>query len=394
MIPLPTSHTKLFAVPKSIAIRLPMMIKYTNMQAVTISRIGFLILGIVFVSIFSVAVILFARGYRPNFQSRQLKPTGILVATTFPDSAQIYINNILKSVTPLTTNLAPGNITIDIKKDGYFPWTKKMLIQPETVTRISAYMFPSVPSLKAVTTSGASLPTLSPDGTKIAYISGTNLYTLDLNESPFGLINRESQLITTFISSPTQLFWSPDSRQVVATVSAELLDSWAATAKIKEDQKLATLSPILQTILASSAADLVWSPKENKLLYTATASAVIPDNLIHQLPGSSTQTQERTLKPKQKYVYDLEEDRNFAVGNLPWTWFPTSNHLMRIEKQKIYIMEYDGQNSTLVYDGPMQDNFSIPYPSAKQLLILTNLNPTQSAAKISPIYNLYALSLR
>ncbi len=47
--------------------------------------------------------------------------------------------------------------------------------------------------------------------------------------------------------------------------------------------------------------------------YTATASAQIPEKLIQPLPGSSTQTETRSLLPGNVYIYDIEEDRNFLV---------------------------------------------------------------------------------
>jgi hypothetical protein len=187
------------------------------------------------------------------------------------------------------------------------------------------------------------------------------------------------------------------------------------------------LPDILKNIIATSAADLVWSPRENKLLYTATASAQIPDLLIHPLPGSSTQSQNRTLIPQHYYVYDLEEDRNFEIGQLPsptpapkknksslsssavdpfstlaslysphpsgWSWFPNSQHLIRVDDKKVTVIEYDGQNSTVIYAGPLEGHFAFPYPSSKQLLILANMSDSLSPSAIS-LPNLYAVTLR
>ena len=158
---------------------------------------------------------------------------------------------------------------------------------------------------------------------------------------------------------------------------------------IKASRNLELLPVVLKNILATAAADLIWSPRENKIMYTATASATIPNNLIRELPGSSTQTQDRNLKPGNIYIYDLEEDRNFELENEVYHWFSDSNHLMSVRDSKVTIVEYDGQNPTLVYSGPMESGFAGPYPSSKQILILTNL-PGNPATKP----NLYAVSLR
>ena len=288
-----------------------------------------------------------------------------MVATSLPDGAQIYLNGQLSSATNTTLNLAPGTYKVEIKKEGFSPWAKTLKVEAEIVTRAAATLFPSVPSFKAITASGAQNPTLSPDGTKLVFTNKTKSYLLDLSESPLGLINR-------------------DIKEIPSTSSA-----WKIPAKV---DPLPTLSQTMQDILATAAASLIWSPKENKLLYTATASATIPDNLIKPLPGSSTQPQSRALAEGQIYVYDLEEDRNFniqyPISNIQW--FPDSNHLVYAEKGKVTILEYDGQNPTVVYAGPMENSFAFPYPSGKQLLILANLSPNSKTS----VPNLYAVSLR
>ena len=373
------------------------------------SRILLFLASAILVPALSVAVILFAKGYRPNFTTRKIQPTGLLATSSVPENAQIWIDKILKSATPATLTLSPGTFEVEIKKDGYQPWKKRLTISPEIVTRASAILFPSVPSLKAITTTGATHPLLSPDGAKVAYLipekTTTEVYTLDLTESPLGLLNRDPKLVATLNIVSPSLVWSPNSQQILALADpvALLIDISSQTSTdvsisppnfLPEPINLDLLPTILKDLLATSAADLVWSPKENKLMYMATASAVIPDGLIRPLPGSNTQQQTRRLSPNKIYIYDLEEDRNFVVGNKNdlLAWFPTSNHIIKTEPQKITIMEYDGQNPTVVYAGPMTETVSFPYPSGKQLLILTHLSSTPTKTPTLP--NLYAVSVR
>lgn len=409
------------------------MLKFKLMQDAVKARIFFFLAGLIVVPVATVLVVMFARGYRPDFEKKEILATGLLVAHSYPESAQIFIDDRLRTATNATINLAPGQYEVEIKKDGFHPWKKYLAVETEVVTRATATLFPSVPGLKQITTDGAVLPVLSPDGSKVVYTSPNykNLYILDLNESPLGLINRDPRLLSTFPGQIIRLQWSPDSRQILAgfssaspsgylidasgqqsrNVSANLsalLASWQTSLQARNEQKFSTLPQILQDFMASSSANLNWSPRENKILYTATASAQMPDRLIKPLPGSSTQPQERLLTPDTVYVYDLEEDRNFKVGeqtgsgpdlppNAGFRWFTTSSHLFRIESDTITIIEYDSQNPTVVYTGPLESQIALPYPSAKQMLILTNLDPTRPPAKtdqIPGILNLYALILR
>lgn len=383
-------------------------------------RILLFLLSLILVPTATIAVIMFARGYRFSLKLQTFQATGLLSVTSLPTGASVYVNGELKTATDTTLNLVPGIYQVKIKKEGYSPWEKTLKIEPEVVTRTGPLLFPTVPSMRAVTFSGATLPTLSNDGSKVAYLSESKLYTLDLSESALGLLNRESKLVTTTPFSPSyvggggrqagggipQLVWSPDNKQILlmSTPSAYLVDlskndmqpvldlqalqkEWSNTKDIKLARNTELLPLQIKDILASSAANLVWSPKENKVLYTATASATIPSNLIPQLPGSNTQPESRNIKPRNTYIYDLEEDRNFKVENCGW--FSDSNHLICVQNKKIIIMEYDGTNPTTVYTGPMENGFVAPYPSSKQMLILTNLtgNPLTTP-------NLYAVSLR
>jgi hypothetical protein len=151
------------------------------------------------------------------------------------------------------------------------------------------------------------------------------------------------------------------------------------------------------------------------VLYLATDSAELKEGLIPAVPASSTQKQERNLEAGGIYVYDLKEDRNFRVASKPveiltetpsylqiadwWViddgaatigWFPSSRHLVKVEAGgKISMIEYDGTNESVVYSGPLTENFAVPHPSGNSLILLTVLNP-----EASPVANLYSLNLR
>ena len=426
------------------------------MQGAVRQRVLLFLLGLIVIPLGTVATILFARGYRPSIRNGQILPTGLLVANSYPDGAQVYVDGQLKSATNTTINLSPGSYKVEIKKEGYQPWQKTLSIEQEIVTRATSYLFPSVPAFKAITANGVANPILSPDGTKVAFSqnlpgqTSSQLFILDLSESPLGLLNREARQVATSTRvnfSTTRLFWSPDSRQIIALASSsayltnlnsqpptditltlsQITSEWSAAKKLRDLQKMDILPDILKNLLATSAADLLWSPRENKLLYTATAAAQIPGRLIRPLPGSSTQTQNRTLTPRHYYVYDLEEDRNFEIGQVPtptpapkktksplflspidmslilaslssphpsgWSWFPNSQHLIRVDDKKVTVMEYDGQNSTVIYAGPLESHYAFPYPSSKQLLILANMSASLSASQ-SSLPNLFAVTLR
>jgi hypothetical protein len=370
-------------------------------------------------------VILFAKGYRPDFKTKTLMPTGLLVATSLPDGAQIYVNGVLKSATDTTISLAPNDYEVEIKKEGFSSWKKTLKIEKELVTKTDTYLFSQFPDLKALTYTGAMNPLLSPDNSKIVYAvigkdaTKNGLWVLDLNELPF--ITRDPKMILEFSAkgkdfSKATYIWSPDSRNILLTLKIGKLEEnylidpnnlnlaasmvnisatlsitknqWVLDQKERQTQKLKKLPDELILILESSTKNIVLSPDETKILYTATASATLREDLLPPVPAASTQKQERNLKPGQTYVYDIKEDRNFFItDSTPPSWYPTSRHLYQVEKDKFVIMEYDGTNKVAAYSGPFVDLFAFPFPSGTKLAILTSLG------KDTPP-NLYSVSLR
>ena len=117
---------------------------------------------------------------------------------------------------------------------------------------------------------------------------------------------------------------------------------------------------------------------------------LIPTGIVKELPGASTQQQERTLKVGKTYVYDIKEDRNFAVGEKgePVSWLPNSLNVLIPRKDGIIIKDYDGTNENRVFASNYVYPNAFPSTNSERILILTNLGADETAP------NLYWLSLR
>jgi len=374
-------------------------------------------------------VIRLAQGYRPDLSTRSLRPSGLLVATSVPDGAQIYLDGKLTSATNTTINLNPGEYEVEIKKEGYTPWKKTLTIKKELVTKADAYLFPTYPNLQSLTFTGALNPILSPDGQKVVFavsqssLEKNGLWVLDLGDRLLGLPRDPRKIVASAPGgrdfSLAELTWSPDSKQILATlklkVGAEniLLDAsqlnpanllidvtdrlatiqagWQKDEQLKLDAQLAKLPQKLQKTLATTVKNIQFSDDETKILYTATASAQIPQDLIPALPSTSTQPENRNLEKGKIYVYDLKEDKNFFIieedAKKKIAWFPTSKHLFLVQVGKITILEYDNTNWVDVYTGPFEEMYAYPFPAGNRILVLTSLSTDTPQ-------NLYAISLR
>ena len=377
-------------------------------------RVLIFLLTIIIVGSLGTIISLYARGYRFDVKTFRFEPNGLLVIKSDPDGAQVFINTELKTATNTTIPLPPDTYDVEIRKEGYLSWKKRLVIEKEIVTEANASLFKAVPSLSAVTFSGNINPVPTNDLTKIAYaVPKTGLWVIETVNLPLGFA-KDPRQITDGDLTGAFWEWSPNGREIllitktgiflldaghftpqnqrvnITSGKTEILAEWEKERKIKLAAQIKKLPGELVDILERKTDLITFSPDETKILYTASSSAELSDNLIKPLPGASTQKQERQIKAGKAYVYDIKEDRNFSISNSAATlrWFPTSQHLVLAEDGKITIMDYDGTNRQEVYSGSYIAPHAFPTVNDERLLILTNLG----ADSVLP--NLYSLSLK
>lgn len=413
-------------------------------QLIPLFVLLFLLIGTAF-------VVLYGRGYRFTLDKGKpdLSGTGLLVVTSEPNGAQVFINDHLTTATDNTINLSPATYEVKIFKEGYFPWKKKIKVQKEVVAKAEGTLFPVAPSLENITAEGADTPVIDPSYTKIAYTitsqtpKKNGIYVLDMSARRILTLQSASLQIaddTLDTFSKASLSWSPDGKNILATTSSSLRNttyllsastmnenpqdvtetlalvksSWEKDESQKLNAHLNTLKPTLRKAISENFNIISWAPDETKILYEASNSATLPLIIKPRLLGVDSTDEERTIKKGQIYVYDIKEDKNFQIDSAPpkenstptldaesnsadtgnslhpqpLNWFPDSKHLVLVKDKKISIMEYDGSNQTTIYAGPFIDNYVFPWPNGSKIVVLTNLNNPGIPA------NLYAIGLK
>ena len=396
-------------------------------------RVIFFIITLIIVGTVGIFATYYAKGYRLNLKTFKFQPNGILVLKSEPDGASVYVNGELKTATNANLSIAPGTYDIEVKKDGYFSWYKRLTIEKEIVTQATISLFKNVPSLSPITQSGATNSLMSEDGGKIVFsvLPGKNisddkvgLWTLDTFSLPLGF-NAGPKRITDGDMGDAIYIFSPNGNQLLLTVSNgiflidtgsftsqnqrvnvaarkdEILAGWKLEKENTNQSILKNLPNELLDLLSRKSSSFIFSPDDNMILYTASTSANLPQNLVKPLPGASTQTQERNINAGRTYVYDIKEDRNFLITDQAVTinnidkpefsalrWMSTSRHLIWAGSGQAVIMDYDGTNRQNVYSGSYSMPSVFPFSNATRLLILTNFGSTD------PISNLYTLTVK
>lgn len=142
-------------------------------------KILFRLLFFLFFVVVLASVIAYARGYRFDIEKRLVKSIGIISATSNPKAAKIFINGELKGVTDTNLTLPPENYLVEIKKEGYTSWSKKINLKGELVVNVDPVLFPVNPSLSPLTNLGIIKAVASDDGDKIVLIASGSAYLFD-----------------------------------------------------------------------------------------------------------------------------------------------------------------------------------------------------------------------
>jgi len=255
----------------------------------------------------------------------------------------------LTTATDNTLNLDPGTYDIEIKKDGYHTWSKKLKIEAELVTETNAQLFPTSPSLEPLTYTGATMPVPAPDGTKLSFtvasssaVAKNGLYVQELTSSPIALNKTARQIARTetgYDYTTSNYTWSPNGSEILVSFKTgshilldatkfndlatlkdvtvrlpQILSEWELELARQERVQLLKLPEFMASIATQSATNLYFSPDSKRLLYQSITNLDIPTGLVPTLPSSSTQTESRSLQAGSWYVYDLKEDKNFLIA--------------------------------------------------------------------------------
>lgn len=388
-----------------------------------------LIIAFFLVSLFF--LIAYARGYRINLKKKGLEPTGILVASSVPDGAKIYIDDKLKGATNSNISLPPGKYQVEIKKDGYTSWQKTLNIKGELVVKAAALLFPQNPSLSPATSLGVVKAQFDPRSNKITILSQNQdeekdgIYLLDSSRrtltlfSPLKLLLLKSNIPYQFNFEDSSILFSPDGKQILFSIDKpaaasfllsseeeteapfEITKSGEAIVEAWQKEETENIKRILQTfkdpipkIASDSFRIVAFSPDETKILYQAEKKVEFPLIIDPPLIGANQEEEERSIKKSSFYIYDKTEDKNFNIQDSgvniqnSTLWFPDSNHLILSEPEKISVMDYDGTNKQTIYSGPHEKDF-FAVSSDGKLLILANLNP-----ETNKLPDVYAVGIR
>ncbi len=232
-------------------------------------------------------ITLYAVGYKINFKQpfskKMLQKTGMFIFESEPNGADIYIDgkiqtnflsNITKKETTIQTpakikGLMPGEYNVKLEIQGYWPWQKKLKIEPGQSTFVeNIYLFKNSLPLKIIDSTIDS-EIISIGQKKSILESPHKKYLAVLQEKNLLIINQNTEEIFTIEIDDTDnlnLLWSSDGSKLLMGYT---LIEFNDVLKIKELKKLKN----------DNAQQIKWETNNPNLLFYKTSNSIRSFNL-------------------------------------------------------------------------------------------------------------------
>ncbi len=173
------------------------------------------------------AVVLYAWGYRYNFDEQRVDVTGILYVKSYPRRASVLLNGQLRSeTTPAQlTGLKPEVYRVSVEREGMWTWTKELPVTAQRVTFAEdVVLFRRELVLEPVAAGAISDLSSSPDGRMVATVGAATsspARVLTIRDAETGAVATKLSLAPGL--APYQLLWSASSRRIAVIGSRQAL---------------------------------------------------------------------------------------------------------------------------------------------------------------------------
>lgn len=252
-------------------------------------RLAFMITLIIAFFIISPLIILYTTGYRFDWNTKEIKQTGVLSVDGLPNDMNVYLNNIkIEKTLPIRLpNRAPGNYTLKLSRDGYQDWTKEISIESKKTTYIkNITLFKNISVSRILENFDEDIINISPSvtGNYLTILSAKeDVYSIDL----YNTISGQTTSLARFNSIiQPEIFWSPISDFILLKhQSTDKRYAWQVFDVGNANHTHAFYSPndIYKWQWSTKTySPIVWLENSDKIIeLSTTAENVLPISLKH-----------------------------------------------------------------------------------------------------------------
>lgn len=358
------------------------------------TRILFSLITILVLGIGTLIGIFLVQGNTVDIKSKKVVQTGVLVVNSVPNGAAIYIDEHFTNTTNTSISFLPSKkYKVRLTKEGYIPWEKEINVNNQIIAEVEAILWPATPAPNPITNTGAVNVHVSPDGQKIAYAirysekDKAGLWVMDMaKRTVFSGPSTDFTQITKNTSqtdySNAKITWSPDSKQILATLQESsnqetrftrnyllditkmndnpidetltkenLLSEWHVEYVKKQNIRASKLNgdPDGIKIASDSAMPLKWSYDETMFMYATSNIQTTP--MVSPIVFPSTTN-------KAKTVGVATSSATATSSASQDTTIPKGNYLNDVAAEQA---TYSASLNLKVYDVKKKKSYDLPW---------------------------------
>ena len=140
-------------------------------------------------------VLSYSLGYKIDYAALKIYKTGMIYVKSNPSGASIYINGkIHRDIAPARIEeLKPGAYIIEVRRDGFYPWQKELVVRPNMVTEADdIVLFPIPQEINKMSEREVEDFVVSERG-QVYYFTGDGLYRSGMDGSGMRRISSYSK---------------------------------------------------------------------------------------------------------------------------------------------------------------------------------------------------------
>jgi len=211
-------------------------------------------------------ILSYSLGYHIDFHKFAIYKTGILSIKSTPSGASIYINGKLRpDITPARIEeLRPGTYSIEVKRDGLFPWQKDLAVRSNMVTRAeNILLFPTLQVTEKVSDRETDDFFIPDDRSQVYYMAKSGLYKSNIDGTNPKKLSPYSQWPSYIVGKKL----SPDGKKLLYFNENGIWIIYLSGLRLTKDSDVAEVEEVLKG--PDIIKDVFWHSGSNHIIFVA-----------------------------------------------------------------------------------------------------------------------------
>lgn len=211
-------------------------------------------------------ILSYSLGYHIDFRNFIIYKTGILSLRSTPSGASIYINGKLYSdITPARIEeLRPGTYSVEVKREGMFPWQKELTVRQNMVTRAeNILLFPTLQVTEKVGEREADNFFVPDDKSQIYYMAKSGLYKSNIDGTNPKKLSSYSNWPANIVAKKL----SPDGRKILYFNERAIWVIYLNNFRLTKDGDISEVEEVFKS--PDAIKDVFWHSGSNHIVFIA-----------------------------------------------------------------------------------------------------------------------------